>query len=276
MWRTIDPVRQRKLLLAYSGIALALSILSIFLPWWTVKASGGGMSESGSARPFDKGDFGGVDMIESGDATTAGLFVLAATAALGAGFYFQWIWHKTGSHSKPLTPWLVLAGAAALALATLVAATTWPGEEASFFDSKQETFAGVTVRAQAYGSLGWFAAIASALLGGAVGLGLLQPQLRAAAPPPAPGAAPVQYAGPASAGAPTTGAGAPAGAVPPPGQGPAPSTPAAPAYPAPPGPAPMMVRVVQCPKCGSYIQPPNYRPVDLMCSRCHFTARLEF
>ncbi len=324
------------------GVAAVLAIVTIFTPWWTLKmelsdqfredndVSDSDIPDPVSAKPFDEGEpdekWNAPDdarMIGSTQALVAGLIVVASILSFGAAAGLVAVPPKPGKSALQIAGGSIgLGGALLLALAAILAVTTWPNsttdedandagagdalasEDVGFWDETEVPgFDGVTLKV--FGNFGWYIVLAGALVG-AIGGGIsfLRPGT-AGAPMPPPGygtwygpqggvrpaqPAPPAYGYPAQRPpqapwapppAPQQAAAyPPAPPVPqqspwaPPGQQQPP--PAAP----PPGWGPQAqpqpaAKLVQCPRCGTRVQAPGFRPVDLVCPSCRFTARLE-
>lgn len=297
----IMDLARREPALFLTGIAAALCVVALFTPWWTAKVELGAEEESGSARPFDQGDFGGVDMIKDGEADTAGLLTLVALAGLGGGAYLLWVARRTSVPAKPFVALLILGGAASLGLALVLAVTTWPSEETdvSFWDTKREALGEATATVTLQAGLGWYLAAVGVVAGLVGGVKARMPVAVAGTVPPVAGAAPAAqppyvpppgFPPPASPYPPMAGPVAYA-PPPPPGFGAAPTSPRplapvpGPVTPPPPPLAPAAGHVpssvpvstphqpglqFQCPRCGARIESPPYRPAELICPACQF------
>ncbi|HET6399339.1 MAG TPA: hypothetical protein VFH47_07275, partial [Candidatus Thermoplasmatota archaeon] len=127
-------MERRNLANILASVLTVLCLASLLTPWWTADShftgsvpGGGNFDEHASlgARPFD-----GDGIISDGEALTAGLLALGATLAAAGAAALGWL------RFRPMVPAALAAGAAALALVALVLAlTTWPADEMSFWDS---------------------------------------------------------------------------------------------------------------------------------------------
>ncbi|MGB0653191.1 MAG: hypothetical protein ACPGQL_08315 [Thermoplasmatota archaeon] len=157
--------------ITFAGVAALLALTSIVLPWWEgdFSASGGafgGGSSSGDAeaRPFDDGD-----MIDEEQATLAGILAVSSlgAAALGAVLF------ALGGDMRLLAGIVVLAAGALILAAGIIAVTDWPSDDMDFWDEQNASFGGSSASAETAAGFGWYAAIASGVLGivgGLVGL----------------------------------------------------------------------------------------------------------
>ncbi len=255
-----------------------LALVALNTPWWTFKIEDEGrdgetQESLASARPFDTGlaFFGGGALIGSLEASLSGALVLGALLGLaaGAGLLIGPGSSKRGPAAAGAT--IGIVAGVALVVALILPIFTWPDSgglgpqwenefdaEPSFWDSEDSTGEKVSL----FANVGWYLGIAAfipAVVGGI--LGFVGPS----------GPAPASY-----------GAGYYA---PPP-------TPVYPPAPPPPStyatfqPVPPTLgaagktasgarRMVKCPQCGTRVNAPATRPVNLVCPTCRFTARME-
>jgi DNA-directed RNA polymerase subunit RPC12/RpoP len=287
---------RREPALFLTGVAVALCAVALFAPWWTAEAEFGGKEESSSARPFDDGD----NLVKDGEASTAGLLVLAALAGLGGGAYLLWTARRASGAPKPFTPLLILGGSAGLALALVLAVTSWPRGDVSFWDTVREDLGGTTVTATVRAGLGWYMAalaVIAGLAGGSKSRALVAvpgavppvpgapsaPQASSYSTPPAAIATGSPYPPPSGpvfqAPPPPAGFGVAPSALPSPASAPVAGTLSSP--PTPPG-AGLVVPSVpvaaphqpglqfQCPRCGTRVASPPHRPVEMACPTCQY------
>lgn len=205
--------------------AFALTLISVFTPWWTIFVQSGATTDDSSVRPYaagnlaDEGDRDGL----GGEALLTGIFVTMAlggvTALLGV--------ELLPLAGKSLPPIVKLVGAGVAVVFGLVAliytATAWPpeatrgGAEMGFYDSRHiEGFSGFGVDTpdtdiSTYAGVGWYLAIVGTILlpAGAIVYGIViaapsaaLPAQRPPAPPPSPRRAEPVYAPAAPLGTP--------------------------------------------------------------------------
>ncbi len=284
--------------LGFGGGAALFSLILLFTPWWTFTAETTGafvadQEDSESAGPFDDGK----GIASDGATVMAGLMTLLAFFAFGAGVAFTAIarFTRPSPDGRPnvlgnIAPYVFAGGAFFLALTVLLAPMTWPDDDdVGFWDSgEDETGFGGAFKWSTYASFGWYAAIATLLIGAtALIFGLMKQ-------------APAGYQAPSGWGAqpqPMGAFGQPMGGQPaapggwgaqpqqqpvqqyqqraPPPPPPPPPPPAAPPQQqhAPPGGA---ATSIPCPRCRNVVQAPPYRPVMLTCPTCGFAGRLEY
>ena len=202
-------MERRNLANILASVLTVLCLASLLTPWWTADShftgsvpGGGNFDEHASlgARPFD-----GDGIISDGEALTAGLLALGATLAAAGAAALGWL------RFRPMVPAALAAGAAALALVALVLAlTTWPADEMSFWDSGSGGAMGMSMQVEVYANVGWYLAATAAVVGfaaaGFLAASASDPQRAAIQPEALPAAVPAAAApaAPAHAAPPAT------------------------------------------------------------------------
>lgn len=144
-----------------AGIAALLLLLALFIPWWTVdiETDGffGGNDASESAGPFN-----GNDLIEDEQASFAGLLTVVPLLAFVAGAIVQ---NMRGEPSRMTSSLLFGVGGLLALIAIVLAATTWPGDDMTFWDSASSDGFGGSLSVNSYAAAGWYLALIGGLLG---------------------------------------------------------------------------------------------------------------
>lgn len=143
-----------------AGLAAVLMMISLFVPWWTgdFEASGSGSSTEGSssAGPFDDGD-----LIDESEATTTGILVVVALAS----FVLAAVVHNLPGNNQVTVMVLLALGALLALLAPLLATTTWPGDDATFWDQSSSSSTFGSAESRTYADAGWYLALVGAVVG---------------------------------------------------------------------------------------------------------------
>lgn len=142
------------------GLALILTLAALVLPWWTASSAlglgGGTVALSQSAGPF----YAGGGLIETWEATVAGVLVAAALAGFLVGFLVLWGTLELHPAWEARVPGIVYGSGVLLAVAIVFAVAAWPGQ-GHFWDGTQ---AGAFSQSLSAG-VGWYAALVATILG---------------------------------------------------------------------------------------------------------------
>lgn len=137
------------------GLAVLLTIAAMALPWWTASNTLFGATFSNSAGPFSDGG-----LIESWEATLAGVLVVGALLGFLVGLGVLWGVVELHPAWEARIPGIVYGSGVLLVVALVVAVAAWP-DQGHFWDGTQ---AGPFSRSLSAG-LGWYAGVLAAILG---------------------------------------------------------------------------------------------------------------
>lgn len=150
------------------AVATIVALMALVAPWWTLTVSGGGMSNSESAGPFDAND----DLISTGSAVLTGVLMLLGLLGLaGAAALLGYrIAANTNNALTKNAPFVAFAGVALVLVPLVLAIFMYPSGgalegEMGFWDREGNEGIGVST----YAAWGWYMGAAAVVLGTAGG-----------------------------------------------------------------------------------------------------------